>query len=294
VRIAARYPYLPAKRPHRRAVHHALHDAGAGRDELPVILLDPLEDDVGHPLMVAVERRIGPRRYNSGLGHKARLASGRTGKAGRDARPGVFILTMARCWRLVISAASAGALLGLGGLVVSAAPAHAAAPCSTLLGQPILCPTPPTTRPPATTATTRTPATTKAPATTKTAATTKPATTIARAVTPVIGVGPSAASLPVGLDQVPAPSADAPQLAGTPPAGPGPTLPVADPGAPSGVAAVTGPASAGLPDHHAPIRILLSLLTIVIAAVAVAQLPASRRLLHREPAADAATLTPQP
>jgi hypothetical protein len=39
----------------------------------------------------------------------------------------------------------------------------------------------------------------------------------------------------------------------------------------------------GLPDHHASARIALSVLVLIVAVVAAAQLPASRRLPRPQP-----------
>jgi hypothetical protein len=116
-----------------------------------------------------------------------------------------------------------------------------------------------------------------------TTATTKPPVTTGARGSPAIGVGPPAAASPVGgaIGLLPPASADAPQLAGSPPASEDIVRP-ATPGVSSAVSA-TGPASAGLPDHHAQLRIMLSLVTIAIAVIATAQLPASRRLLRHEP-----------
>lgn len=150
----------------------------------------------------------------------------------------------------------------------------------------ILCPpttpatTPPTTHAPVTTAP---PTTAARPTTTAPAAkrSTTPATTgRVTATRPAVGAGgvaaPSAGPIDLpalGTGSDPA----APQLAGTS----APTTTVAAnaplvslvPLTPSGLVGT----ARGLPDDHARVRVLLSILALLIAAVAVAQLPSRRR-----------------
>ena len=75
--VAPGHPLLAAQGPHGRAVDDALHDARAGGDELPLLALlgrVALQDDVGHPVVVAlVELRARPGR---GQGRPAVSPSG--------------------------------------------------------------------------------------------------------------------------------------------------------------------------------------------------------------------------
>ena len=92
------------------------------------------------------------------------------------------------------------------------------------------------------------------------------------------------APAPLTADQALAPpDAAAPQLAGTPTVDSASTTP-ATPTAPQVAARDSAigplvPTAGGISDHHAKLRVLLSLMTVVIGLMAAAQLPASRRRL---------------
>lgn len=150
--------------------------------------------------------------------------------------------------------------------------------------QPGLCPLLPILCPPTTVA--KAPATTTAPATTappKTAAPTtgRPPPTTARTTatnrntSAVASVGDGALPASPADAGAAAASADdaAPQLAGLPTAT---TIPLTMAPAPGAVSGLVG-ASKGLPNDRSTLRVALSLLVLLVAAVAAAQLPASRR-----------------
>jgi len=189
------------------------------------------------------------------------------------------MMMMTRHVRLILQVLAGGALMTGAVLWAGAGPAAAAgatAPCTPIVLLQPLCPktTTPVTMAPPTTA----PPTTKAPTTTRppsTATATKkaPAQSSAGRATPV-GDGGQPVS---GAGAIVLPSlgsgaaAVAPQLA-----------------APSTTTALAGvpefePQQSvvsninGLPNDHSTARIILSLLTALVAAVALAQLPASRR-----------------
>ena len=181
--------------------------------------------------------------------------------------------------RLVGLAVASGALASTAVLWQAFSPAGAtsnAPPC--LL--PILCPPPTapkapstTKAPPTTTATTAPSSTARTTATT--AAARRPATT--NRATPAASVGaPSVAAPALGPADLPAlgtgSDAAAPLLAGASapstilgPSSPSPAL--------SGLVGTTK----GLPNDHSQARLVLSILVLLIAATAAAQLPASRR-----------------
>lgn len=190
--------------------------------------------------------------------------------------------------RVVGRACASGALVAAAVLWVGAGPASAVAaavPCTPIVILQPLCPK--TTVPPTTVPPTTAPPTTKAPATTRptSSATTAPKkaaakATSSRAASPAASVGdgalptsaPGAVDLPAigsGADAV------APQLAGT--ATSSTTQVVAGVPVVQPQLSVVGNVK-GLPDDHSGLRILLSILTALVAAVAVAQVPASRRI----------------
>jgi hypothetical protein len=194
-------------------------------------------------------------------------------------------MTMLRWIRLVGLAATGGLLASMVVLWsgVSTAGATSRDGLCTLL--PALCPpttkTTPTTKAPVTTAppTTKAPATTP-PATTKpatgtTAAATQRSTTANRSGPAVASVGAAGLSAPaMAPSDMPALGADAaaPELAVT--AAPTTTVFTRVPPALSGLVGTT---TAGLPNDHKSLRVALSILVLLVAAVAAAQLPPSRR-----------------
>jgi hypothetical protein len=192
-------------------------------------------------------------------------------------------MTMLRWIRLVGVAATAGLLASTAALWAGASPAGATSRDGLCTLLPALCP-PTTKTTPTTAAATTTPPTTKAPVTTppgatkaatgSTAASTQRSTTANRSQPAVASVG--AAGLPapaLAPADMPALGADAaaPELAVT--ATPTTTA-LTGPPAFSGFVGVSAP---GLPNAHKTLRIALSILVLVVAAVATAQLPASRR-----------------
>lgn len=176
---------------------------------------------------------------------------------------------------MLVLSVSCGALAAMGALVLAAPSAVAAPPPNPIcVLLPALCPptTPAPTAPPTTKAATTTvpaPTTTAArTTTTKTPTTTKKATSLSSSGRASVG----AAGVSV-TDLTPvAASADspAPELAvsntSTPPAV-----------APRAAALGTLSGPAGPPSRHSGLRTVLSLIALVFAAVAAAQLPASRR-----------------
>jgi len=190
-------------------------------------------------------------------------------------------MSTSRLARVVVLALASGTLVLTAAFWTGASPAGAASttPATTcgILG--LLCPpttpakAPVTTAPPTTVRQTTSTTTAKKPVTTATTA------TQSRQPTGVASVG--VAGLPLaGVGNIPALGADpasAPQLAGTASAT---TTTVAaapptilTPRVVSGLVGATG----GLPNDHATLRIVLSVLALLIAGVAAAQLPASRR-----------------
>jgi hypothetical protein len=222
---------------------------------------------------------------------------------------------MVRCTRVLVATGAGVALVTLGSLGLSSFAAggpqrsigsSAQQVCPNPL-LPLLCPpaptpttaakSPPTTKAaptPTTAAKSVTPAagsaTTKAPAAgapvgAPSSATVSRTATQGATGTGTVGAGGASVPLaPLTADQALAPQdAAAPQLAGTPTVDSAPTTP-ATPTAPQVAArdsaiAPRVPTAGGLSDHHAKLRILLSLMTVVIGLVAAAQLPASRRRL---------------
>ena len=184
--------------------------------------------------------------------------------------------------RLVGISVATGIVAGTAVLGWAAPPASAASPgLCTLL--PALCPpaAPATTKPaPATTAPPKTtpPTTARAPAIT--AATTPRTTTASRNASAVSSVG--AGVLPPSVAAVPGSTPDdaVPELAGLPTTST--TAISAASVAPQALSGLGG-ATSGLPNDHSTLRVLLSLVVLLIAAVAVAQLPASRRLPRPRP-----------
>jgi hypothetical protein len=188
-------------------------------------------------------------------------------------------MPMMRTIRLVGFALGAGALASVAVLWLGVIPARAAARtgiCIPLL--PSTCPTttvattPPTTKAPPTTTATTVPPKTGHPASTVagTSRTTAPRRTTAA---PSVGAA-GLPALPAGTgDPLLATGADpsAPQLAGTP----APSSPAVATTSPA-LSGLVG-ATKGLPNDHATVRIVLSIGGLLVAALAIAQLPASRR-----------------
>jgi hypothetical protein len=188
-------------------------------------------------------------------------------------------MSMLRTIRRVGLAVAAGALVSLAGLWLTAAPARASAGagvCIPLLPQ--TCTT--TTKP--TTTTTKAPATTTPPTTAKATHSTT-TTTAPRATTTVVRRTPGVASVGAGGPPAPSSAGDpsalgtgvdpaAPQLAVTAP----PTTTAVRIAPPVALPAVAGGAP-GSRNDHASARLALSLLVVVVALVAVAQFPVSRR-----------------
>ena len=184
-------------------------------------------------------------------------------------------------------AASSVATVAVVAFTVTPARADTSATVCTLL--PILCPPttkpkpPPTTSPPTTTA----PAATTAPTAAATHASTARTTAKSVSAAPAKKAAPASVGTPglllpaSGALDLPADNATAPQLATVAvPATAVPTtavpallgtLPL------SGLVGATQNPVSGLPSDHGPVRVALSLLVLVIAAVAAAQLPQSRR-----------------
>jgi hypothetical protein len=187
-----------------------------------------------------------------------------------------------RLFALTLGALASTAVLWLGAAPAGAVPGASlqAVACIPLLQK---CPPP-------TTATTK-PAVTTVPLTTVLTTTTRPktstpttaavratTTTTARNTPGVASVGapgvPSAALAPGDLAGL-ATGADpaAPQLAGIPAPAPSATVVVTIPPALSGLVGT----DRGLPNDHASLRLALSVVVLLVAGVAVAQLPTSRR-----------------
>ena len=173
-------------------------------------------------------------------------------------------------------ALAAASFLAAAVLLWSAGPASAAGGSGVCNLLPGLCPT--STVPKTTTTKAPPPTTAKPPAVTPAthpAAATTTATTAKQTVVqqPVIGAAgvPSPVDLPsLGAGDQTAPALANPQTSSTAPVVFAP-LPV-----PGLVGSAAGTA-AGLPDDHSALRIAFALLVLVIAGVAIAQLPASRR-----------------
>jgi hypothetical protein len=182
---------------------------------------------------------------------------------------------------LAVAGATLAMALMLGGALSPAAASPRAGSC---LLPGILCPTttvprtvtttapvttvPPTTHP--TTATTAAPNKTTATTSPKKSSSSQPSVGVAGL--PVTG----SINLPaIGADTVPA----APQLAGTPT----PTVSTVLYSPPTVLSGLVGATTRGLPNDHATLRIALSLLALVIAAVALAQVPGSRRSPRSRP-----------
>jgi hypothetical protein len=184
---------------------------------------------------------------------------------------------MRRFVQLVLRAFAGVALLSGAVLWAGSRPA-VAAPCTPIVLLQILCPK--TTAPPTTAAATSAPPTTKALVT---GHPTSPATSSAKksvaSKTSARAVSVGDPGLPASVPGVVTPSlssgadAVAPQLAGT--AAPTTSSAVAD--APVAQSRLSVVGEVGLPNDHATLRIVLSLLTALVAGVALAQLPASRR-----------------
>ncbi len=184
----------------------------------------------------------------------------------------------------------ASALLATGALVAAAAPATAdPQPICTLLA--VLCPTT-TVKPPPTTVATKGPAPTTAPAHTTTP-TTKTATKVVASTSTTtrpggqlqVGVGAVAGAPaidPAALNQ----PVSAPELAGTGTPTGGTTTPSDAALGGTQPAALGAAAGRGLPNHHATLRVLLSLGALGIAGLAAAQLPVSRRRRRLDSPAD--------
>lgn len=187
-------------------------------------------------------------------------------------------MTMLRRICLLFSAVAASAVATAAAIGFSVTPASAAAPglCGVI---PVLCPptTPPKTAPP----TTAPPATTTPPTTARPTVTTavrKAASTAARVVAPAVasvgGRGLSAPASEMDLPALGGTDAAAPQLA---PAA-APTFAATSPQTVlSGLVGATGSPLGHMPSYHSRLRLALSVLVLLIAAVAAAQLPESRR-----------------
>jgi hypothetical protein len=194
-------------------------------------------------------------------------------------------MTMLRWIRLVGLAAIGGLVACTAVLWSGVSPAGATSRDGLCTLLPALCPPSTTKTTPTTAPATTAPPTTKAPVTTppvttkaatgSTAAATQRSTTANRSGPALASVG--AAGLPAPAQapsDMPALGADAaaPQLAVT--AAPATTVFTRLPPAFSGLVATTTP---GLPNEHKTLRVALSILVLLVAAVATAQLPASRR-----------------
>jgi hypothetical protein len=185
--------------------------------------------------------------------------------------------------RLLLCAVAGGVLAGAAmvGFGVTAASATPQDLCQLL---PALCPTttvpkaPPTTHASlATTAPTPAPPATTHPA--GSTATTKPAP---RRVIPQPSVGAAGLAVPQGPAEMPSlgtTDPPAPLLAAT--AIPSIT-PTTDPSALSGLVGAAGESASGTRSANAALRIALSMLALVIAGLATAQLPESRRTPRSE------------
>jgi len=143
---------------------------------------------------------------------------------------------------------------------------------TTTLPRPTATTSAPTTAPPTTHPTTATTAVTK-----KSTATTSPKKSTSGPSVGVAGLPVTGSiNLPaIGTDTVPA----APQLAGTP----SPTVSTVLYSPPTVLSGLVGTTTGGLPNDHATLRITLSVLALVIAAVALAQLPGYRRSPRSRP-----------
>lgn len=177
-------------------------------------------------------------------------------------------------WRALATASLVAAAV----LLWSAAPAGAVESNGVCTLLPGLCPTTTVAKSTATTA--APPTTAKPPAATptthpSTAATTTTTTAAKKTVVQQPAIGAAGVPAPVDLPSLGAGDPTAPALANPPTSSTAPVVfaPLPVPGL-VGSAAGT---STGLPDDHSALRIAFALLVMVIAGVAIAQLPASRR-----------------
>jgi hypothetical protein len=198
-------------------------------------------------------------------------------------------MTMLRGARLLFTTLAAGTLAtaSLVGLTVSSAGAVSRAGVCTLL--PVLCPptTPPKTAPPTTKApvVTAPPSTAHVPPTVAATAAAK-ATTKATATALHGSAQPAVASVGAGVlpPAVAAPAdlgagsdAAAPQLAPASALAAGNTTATTTSSSFSGLVGATQNPLTGLPSKHSRLRLVLSLFVFLIAAIAAAQIPESRR-----------------
>jgi len=198
-------------------------------------------------------------------------------------------MTMPRRFCMLLAALAATAVATAVAIGFSVASAGAAAPglCGVV---PVLCPptTPPRTAPPTTVARVA-PATTTAPTTAHaplTPVVKKAASTAARANAPAVASvgagGLSVNAADIGVPALASNDAAAPELA---PAGAPASIRAPTPTALSGLVGAAANPLRGLPDYHSRMRIALSVLVLLVAAVAAAQLPESRRSPQRKPPA---------
>jgi hypothetical protein len=188
-------------------------------------------------------------------------------------------MMMTRHVPLILRVLAGGALVTVAVLWAGTGPAaaSAAAPCTPIVILQPLCPkttTPSTMAPPTT-----------APPTTKAPTTTRPSSSAATATKKTAAQSTSGRATSVGDGSPSVPAAGAIVL---PSLGSGADAVAPQLAAPSTTTALAGVPEVqpeqsvltsvkGLPNDHATARIILSLLTVLVAALALAQLPASRR-----------------